>query len=67
MTRIDCAAAGAGGIKPGRYIGGFVERLGKKVLLATDEEWNDLVRLDVESAVYLGRLLLKMAGDSRRG
>ena len=67
MTRIDCPAASANRVRVAQYIGGFVERQGREVLIATDEEWNDHVRLDAESAAYLGKLLLEMAEEIRRG
>ena|GEM_PF-4808009 len=66
MTRIDCVVARANGIKPARYIGSFVERQGRDVLLATDEEWNDVIRLDAGSAECFGRQRLRMAEEVRR-
>lgn len=67
MTRIDCRIAKANGLRPEQYIGGFLERRGQDILLATDEEWNDSIRLDADSAGFLGQHLLRMAGRIRRG
>jgi len=66
MTRIDCVAASANGLSPAEYIDGFAQKGRDCILLATDEECNDFIRLDVQSAEALARRLLQMAAGIRR-
>ena len=67
MTRIDCETASANKLRPEEYIGCFVERDGDCILLATDEEFNDSIRLDLQSAEFLGGRLLQLAEEIRKG
>ena len=67
MTRIDCKIAAEYGLNPVEYIGQFVHRDGKYVLLAMDEEENGFIRLDVDSAEFLARKLLSMVEAIRKG
>jgi hypothetical protein len=67
MTQIDCRIARANGLKLEQYIGEFVKRDGGDVLLAADEEWNSVVRLDAESARFLARELVRLADEVSRG
>jgi hypothetical protein len=67
MTQIDCRTARANGLKPEQYIGRFVERNGKEILLAADEEWNSVMRLDLESARFLARELVRLADEVSHG
>ena len=66
MTEIDCRMARANGLRPEQYIRGFVRRDEEDVLLATDEEWNGVVRLDPESARFLGMRLVQWADEVSR-
>ena len=67
MTRIDCVAARDKGIPPRDYIGRYVGRHGYEVFVATDEEENDYLRLDIYSAAHLARVLLKLVEEIRVG
>ena len=64
MTHIDCRTAN--GLEPEQYIGEFVRHQSATILLATDEEWKDFVRLDAASARFLGTQLMRLA-DKVRG
>ena len=67
MTRIDCRAATGNGLSPDEYIGGFIRRRGNdSILLAMDEEENDFIRLDADSAEFLAHKLLVMVEEIRK-
>ncbi|MDM8005424.1 MAG: hypothetical protein QUV05_04635 [Phycisphaerae bacterium] len=66
MTRIDCKTAATCGLKPSAYLGQFVHRDGDRILLAMDEEENDFIRLDADSAEFLAHKLLVMVEEIRK-
>lgn len=66
MIRIDCRSARANGLGPEQYIGGFVGRRGQAILVSTDEELNDFMFLDADSAGFLANHLLRMAARIRK-
>ena len=66
MTRIDCKVAAESGFEPDEYLGQFVHRDSDRILLAMDEEENDFIRLDAESAQFLAHQLLAMVGEIRK-
>jgi hypothetical protein len=63
MTRIDCKVAAECGFEPSEYVGQFVHRDGDRILLAMDEEENDFIRLDAESAQFLAHKRLAMVEE----
>lgn len=67
MTRIDCRTAATHRLRPEQYIGTFVERRGKDIHVAADEEWNEFLLLDADSAEFLGRRLLQIVQRIRKG